>query len=135
MGTAFLSPDPSRTFLHRVSPQPSISKGVSVPSSELSQAQALIPGAYERNTLTHRPVGSMGGPAFGSSDVPIGPSSLSAATIADREMEGGGGMGQRPRRVIRQPQASPSVADVEHNESRLTGVHAWFQLWWRLARR
>ena len=29
-----------------------------MPSSELSQAQALIPGAYERNTLTHRQMGS-----------------------------------------------------------------------------
>ena len=69
-----------------------------MPSSEISQAQALIPGAYERNTLTHRQMGSMGGPAFGSSDIPVGPSSLSAATVADREMEGGGGVSQRPRR-------------------------------------
>ena len=106
-----------------------------MPSSELSQAQALIPGSYERNTLTHRPMGSMGGPAFGSSDVPIGPSSLSAATIADREMEGGGGVGQRPRRVVRQPHASRAVGDVEPKKSRSTGVHAWFQLWCRLARR
>ena len=70
-----------------------------MPTSELPQAQAPIPGAYERNTLTRIRKGSMGGPAFGSSDVPIGPSSLSAATIADREMEGGGGVGQRLRRI------------------------------------
>jgi hypothetical protein len=31
-----------------------------MPSPEISQAQALIPGAYERNTLTHRQVGAMG---------------------------------------------------------------------------
>jgi hypothetical protein len=106
-----------------------------MPSSELPQAQALIPGAYERNTLTHRQTGSLGGPAFGSSDVPVGPSSLSAATIADREMEGGGGVSQRPRRVVREPQASRGVAVVEHDKSPSTGVHAWFPLWWRLARR
>ena len=40
----------------------------------------------------------MSGPAYGSDDVPIGPSLLSAATVADREMEGGGGVGERPRR-------------------------------------
>ena len=78
-----------------------------MPSSQLPQAQALIPGAYERNTLTHRQTGSLGGPAFGSSDVPNGPSSLSAATIADREMEGGGGVSQRPRRgPVAPPQQS-----------------------------
>jgi hypothetical protein len=73
-----------------------------VPSSESSQAQAIIPGAYERNTLTHRQTGAMGGPAFGST-IPIGASTLSAATVADREMEGGGSVSQRPRRVARQP--------------------------------
>ena len=59
----------------------------------------LIPGAYERNTLTHRQAGSMGGPAFGSANAAIGPSSLDAALIADREMEGGGGVSQRPPKV------------------------------------
>lgn len=68
-------------------------------SSDIPQVQALIPGAYERNTSTHRQLGSMGGPAFGSVDAPIGPSSLSAATVADREMEGGGGVSQRPLAV------------------------------------
>ena len=105
-----------------------------MPSSEIPQAQALIPGAYERNTLTCRQMGSMGGPAYGSTGVPIGPSSLSAATIADREMEGGGGVSERPRRVAPQPQAE-TLADKEHNTSRSTGVHSWFLLWWRLARR
>ena len=53
--------------------------------------QPLIPGAYERSTLTHRQTGSMSGPAFGSLNAPIGPSSLDAALIADRQKEGGGG--------------------------------------------
>lgn len=66
--------------------------------SDADLARALIPGAYERNTLAHRQAGSMSGPAYGSDDVPIGPSLLSAATVADREMEGGGGVGERPRR-------------------------------------
>ena len=104
-------------------------------SSDIPQAQALIPGAYERNTLTHRQLGSMGGPAFGLTDIPIGPSSLSAATVADREMEGGGGVSQRPRRVAPQPQAAVPLADREHKTFRSTGVHSWFPLWWRLARR
>jgi hypothetical protein len=58
-------------------------------------ALQLIPGAYDRTTVTHRQSGSMGGPAFGSADVPIGPSSMDAATIADREREGGGAPNQR----------------------------------------
>ena len=65
--------------------------------SDADLARALIPGAYERNTLNHRQTGSMSGPAFGS-DLPTGPSLLDAATVADREMEGGGG-GRRPRRT------------------------------------
>ena len=107
-----------------------------MPSSEISQAQALIPGAYERNTLTHRQMGSMGGPAFGSSDIPIGPSSLSAATVADREMEGGGGVSQRPRRrVVPQPAHAVTPADTEDHTVPSPGVRSWFPLWWRLARR
>ena len=103
-----------------------------MPSSEVPPAQAMIPGAYERNTLTHRQMGSMGGPAFGSADVPPGPSSLSAATIADREMEGGGGASQRRRRITPQAQVAEAVANT--HESWLQGVHAWLQLWWRQAR-
>lgn len=55
-------------------------------------AQHLIPGAYDRTTLTHRQPGSMGGAAFGSADMPIGVSSMDAATVAERELEGGGGV-------------------------------------------
>jgi hypothetical protein len=58
--------------------------------------QVLIPGAYERNTLTSRQAGSMTGLAYGADPLPIGPSLLDSATIADREMEGGGGISQRP---------------------------------------
>ena len=58
-------------------------------------ARELIPGAYERNTLTRRQPGSMGGPAFGSADAPVGPIPMDAATIAEREKEGGGGVSQR----------------------------------------
>ena len=106
-----------------------------MPLSEIQHTQALIPGAYERNTLTHRQMGSMGGPAFGSTDVPIGPSSLSAATIADREMEGGGGASQRRRRIVAESPAGRAVSDTQHDASRSRGVYAWLHLWWRLARR
>jgi hypothetical protein len=60
-------------------------------------AQRLIPGAYDRTTSTHRQPGSMGGAAFGSADMPIGPSSLDAATIAERELEGGGERSERTK--------------------------------------
>ena len=58
-------------------------------------APQLIPGAYDRTTSAHRQSGSMGDPAFGSSNVSIGTGSMDAATIADREREGGGGLSQR----------------------------------------
>lgn len=61
-------------------------------------AHRLIPGAYERNTLTHRQSGSMSGPAYGSANGQIGDSTMSAATVLDRELEGGGGASQRPHR-------------------------------------
>jgi hypothetical protein len=57
--------------------------------------QALIPGAYERNTLTHSQPGSMSGQAFGSDDIPTSSGLLDAATIADRQWEGGGAPSQR----------------------------------------
>jgi hypothetical protein len=57
----------------------------------------LIPGAYERNTLTYRQPGSMG--ADTSVTLPIASSSMDAATIAAREREGGGAPSQRRRKV------------------------------------
>jgi hypothetical protein len=58
--------------------------------------QTIIPGAYERNTLTYRQPGSMGGGAFGAGSVTSVDSMLDAATILEREKEGGGGASQRP---------------------------------------
>ena len=50
----------------------------------------MIPGERERNTLTYRQSGSMGGPASGS-EVEGTPSVLmDATTIAERQREGGG---------------------------------------------
>lgn len=37
----------------------------------------------------------MSGPAFGSPDLPIGPTLMDAATIAERQKEGGGAANQR----------------------------------------
>jgi hypothetical protein len=91
-------------------------------------ARRLIPGAYDRTTLTHRQRGTMGGVAVGSPDLPVGPSSMAAATIADRELEGGGGVSER-RRIVKR---GPAPADGRTNESRSTG-RWWFQLL-RLAR-
>jgi len=103
-------------------------------SSDVPLAQAMIPGAYERNTLTHRQPGSMGGSPFGATDIPTGPRSLSAATVADREREGGGGPSQRRRRTAAQPHAGEAAANIDRDESRSQGVRAWFQLWWRPTR-
>lgn len=62
-------------------------------------AQRLIPAAFERRPIVPRQAGVMGGPAFGSRDAPVGPPSMDAATIAERQKEGGGGISQRrPRR-------------------------------------
>lgn len=92
----------------------------------------LIPGAYERNTLTYRRPGSMG--ADTSAPVPIGSSSMSAATIAEREREGGGAPSQRRRKVQVQARTGPALRGTEGNSSWLTGGYLWFQIL-RLARR
>jgi len=67
-------------------------------SSSSDAAQRLIPGAYERNTLTRRQPGAMTGPAYGIDGIESQAGSMSVATIAEREKEGGGGIGQRPKR-------------------------------------
>jgi hypothetical protein len=55
----------------------------------------LIPGAYERNTLGYRQPASAGADA--AAVVPIGSASMDAATIAERQREGGGAPSQRRR--------------------------------------
>ena len=66
-------------------------------SIDVHDPEPLIPGAYERSTLTHRQPGSMGAdPAVA---VLIGSSSMDAATIAAREREGGGAPSERRRAV------------------------------------
>ena len=99
-----------------------------------AQMQPLIPGAYEQNTLTHRQPGSMSGPAFGSAPAAVGPSSLDAALIADREKEGGGGVSQRARKVNQLPQAGRGPAGAGRNDSRMTRGSSGLQIL-RLARR
>jgi hypothetical protein len=86
----------------------------------------LIPGAYEHGALTDAQPGSMGGPPFPSANVPIGPSSMDAATIAEREKEGGGALSQR-RKVDVQPRASGAPTD-ERNGSRMTRGYSWPQI-------
>ena len=103
-------------------------------SPHADAAQRLIPGAYDRTTLTHRQSGAMGGAAFGSADVSSDASSMDAATIAERELEGGGAVSERRRQVKREPQRGPALINEAHNESRPTGGQWWFQLL-RLARR
>ena len=93
-------------------------------------AQRLIPGAYDRTTLTYRQAGAMSGPAFGSPDQPSGAGSMDAATIAEHELEGGGGRSERRRTVTR----GAALANEQRDESRSTGGHWWLQLM-RLARR
>ena len=61
-------------------------------------AQTLIPGAFERKGVRQRQPGAMGGSPFGSDGMPAEPSTMSLATIAEREKEGGGGLSQRDSR-------------------------------------
>jgi hypothetical protein len=92
-------------------------------STTIPAPAALIPGAYERNTLTHRQTGSMGGPAFGSATAPGPDTTLSRATILDREREGGGGPSQRPRRTAQAPHAST----IATTTARAPTARAWFR--------
>jgi len=79
---------------------------------------ALIPGAYDRNTLTYRQPGSMG--ADTSVTVPSGYSSMDAATIADRRREGGGPPSQRRGRVQVQVRTGPALTATGDDSSWLT---------------
>ena len=83
---------------------------VSELTSDASRARALIPGAYEKNTLTYRQIGSMTGLPYGSDALAAGASLMDEATVADREMEGGGGVSQRPARPA--PGAQPAKRRV-----------------------
>ena len=105
---------------------------MSIDLDDPAGAASLIPGAYERNTLTFRQPGSMG--ADTSLAVPIGSSSMDAATIAEREREGGGSPRQRRRAVQVQARTGPALRAAAHDGSWLTGGYLWFQKW-RLARR
>jgi hypothetical protein len=97
-------------------------------SGHATHAADMIPGAYERNTLTFRQPGSMSGPAFGSATAPIGGSSLDAATVAEREKEGGGGVSQRSRKIDVSSQGGRRVMGAEHNDSRMTRGYLWFRM-------
>ena len=98
---------------------------MSIDLRDAGHAVPLIPGAYERNTRPYRQPGSMG--ADRSVAVPIGSSSMDAATIADREREGGGAPSQRRHRVDTQPRTGPAVTRASRNGSWLTGGYLWFQ--------
>ena len=43
---------------------------------------------------------SMSGPAFGSPALPVGPTPMDAATIAERQKEGGGAADQRRKPLV-----------------------------------
>jgi hypothetical protein len=49
----------------------------------------IIPGAYERDTLTRRQPGAMTGAAYGTDGLDGGETLLDAATRAERQREGG----------------------------------------------
>jgi hypothetical protein len=93
----------------------------------------LIPGAYERNTLTYREPDSMRADVYAS--VPVG-SSMDAATIAAREREGGGAPSQRRRKVQAQAQVrtGPALRGSQPRGFWGTGGLLWLQIL-RLARR
>ena len=50
----------------------------------------MIPGERERNTLTYRQPGSMGGPEFGSESECAPSVLMDDTTIAEHQREGGG---------------------------------------------
>ena len=58
----------------------------------------MIPGERERNTLTYRQPGSMGGPEFGSEVIGPAHPLMDAVTIAEHQREGGGAPSTRKNR-------------------------------------
>ena len=105
---------------------------MSIDFHDPGRAAPMIPGAYERNTLTHRQPGSMGTDA--SVAVPIGSGSMDAATIAEREREGGGAPSQRRRKVQAQARTGPALRGSQPKGLWPRGGFLWFQIL-RLARR
>jgi hypothetical protein len=98
---------------------------MSTDRADCRPAHALIPGAYERTTVTHRQPGSKGGAAFGSGPEPTGSSSMDAATIAERQKEGGGARSQRRCEVAVHSQAAGlgvTSAERTDTDSGLTGA-------------
>ncbi len=55
----------------------------------------MIPGARDRSALTVGPASAFGGTAAGTLPVPEGPGTLDAATLIERQREGGGAGSQR----------------------------------------
>jgi hypothetical protein len=92
----------------------------------------LIPGAYERNTRTHRQPGSMGTAI--SAALPVDAGSMAQATITEREREGGGAPRERHRNLHEQGRTGPALRATEGNGRWFTGGNLWFQIL-RLARR
>jgi hypothetical protein len=92
----------------------------------------MIPGAYEPNTTTRRQPGAMTGAPNGSGDIPAGGTLLDAATRAAREMEGGGGVSQRPRKRNRGLEGRTDAG--MDNQSRAARGSAWL-LFWRFLHR
>jgi len=109
---------------------------MSIDLPDPERAAPMIPGAYERRTAGSRQPGAMGGSPFGSVTEAMAHNTMDAATIADREREGGGGPSQRPRNVQRQPRTGPALREAEDQDSSswLTRGFRRFQIL-RLARR
>ena len=63
---------------------------ISQPSTGL-----MIPGERERNTLTHRQSGSMGGAPAGSEIEGAAGALMDSTTVAEHQREGGGAPGTR----------------------------------------
>ena len=98
---------------------------MNIDSTDPGHHGPMIPGAYERNTLTYRQLGSMG--ASAAVVLPTGPSSMDAATIAAREREGGGAPSERRRTVQVQTRIGPALEAGARHSSWLTGGYLWFQ--------
>jgi hypothetical protein len=107
---------------------------MSIDSTGLEHAAPMMPGGYERNTLTHRQSGSMGADPWVA--LPVGVGSMDAATVAEREREGGGAPSQRRRKVKMRAQTrtGPALRGSEPRGLWLTGGFLWLQML-RLARR